>query len=104
MHSAGNGMLRLDLSELAAGRYRVLLSYRRAPDAPEFSVWRRQIQVSDWIDARTAVDEVVERADLGEVVLTDQVRTLTIRTRVPSGAAPGPRTFRFSRLILEEVE
>jgi hypothetical protein len=104
MQSNGNGLLRLDLSELPVGRYRVLLSYRRGPDAPEFSVWRRQIQVSDWTDARAAADEAVERAEIGEVDLTDQVRTLTIRTRRPPGAGAGPRTFRFYRLILEEVE
>lgn len=93
------GLLRIDVSEVPAGRYRVLLSYRTAPDAPAFSVWRRQARVTDWIDA-SGTDALVERAEMGEVELTDQVRSITIRTR---SDAPG-RTFRLNRLVLQKLE
>jgi hypothetical protein len=99
MRSERDGLMRIDVSAVPAGRYRVYLTYVRGPDAAEFSVWRRQAQVSDWIDAYGAAEERVEHADLGIVELTDQIRSLTIRTRV----SPGRASFRLERIFLEEI-
>jgi hypothetical protein len=99
IRAEGDGRVRLDVSALPPGRYAVRLSYRRGPDAAEFSVWRRQAPVSGWVDARGGAPERVEAADMGEVELTEQTRTLTIRTRGGLGGA----TLRIDRLILEEV-
>jgi hypothetical protein len=93
------GLVRFDVSSLPAGRYRVALSYRRGPDAGSFSVWRRQMQLSDWADAWAEVEERAEAADMGEVELTPQARSITVRTR----AVEGRTVFRVDRLILEEV-
>ena len=100
MSSEGDGLLRVDVSEVPPGRYRVLLSYERGPEAAEFSVWRRQAPVSDWIDAHAATAEHVERRFMGEAVLTPQVRSLSIRTRPSPG---GGSVFRFDRLVLEPL-
>jgi len=94
-----SGLVRIDVSEVPPGRYRVLLSYERGPSGAEFSVWRRQIPISPWTSSHAAAVERVERAALGDVLLTDQIRTLTIRTR----GSGGRRLFRFNRLVLEEM-
>ena len=99
MHADGDGLLRIDVSDVPAGRYRVRLSYRKGPDEGTFSVWRRQAQVSGWIDARADTLERVEAAEMGEVELTPQVRSLTLRTR----AVDGRGTFRLDRVILEDI-
>jgi len=99
VRAEGDGLVRVDVSALPPGRYRVRLSYRRGPDAPEFSVWRRQTPISAWIDAEAAEMERVAEADMGVVELTAQTRSITVRTRSPG--APG--TLRIDRLILEEV-
>lgn len=96
--ASANGLVRIDVSEVPAGQYRVLLSFERGPDGGEFSLWRRQLQISPWTSSRASAVERVERAAMGEVVLTDQIRTLTIRTRGRDGRRP----FRFNRLVLEE--
>lgn len=92
------GLVRIDVSTLPAGDYQVLLSYERGPDGAEFSLWRRQAQISEWIDAFASEVQRVDRADVGEVRLTDQVKSVTVRTR----SRDGRHTFRFSRLILIE--
>ncbi len=99
LRAEGEGLVRFDVSAVPPGRYRVRLSYRRGPDAPEFSVWRRQTPVSAWIDAEAAEAERVAEADMGAVELTAQTRSITVRTRSPGG----PGTLRIDRLILEEV-
>jgi hypothetical protein len=91
--------MRIDVSAVPPGRYRVFLTYLRGPDAARFSLWRRQAQVSDWVDAYGDAEERVEHADIGTVELTDQIRSLTMRTRV----SPGRGSFRLERLFLEEV-
>ncbi|MEZ4414544.1 MAG: glycoside hydrolase family 172 protein [Gemmatimonadota bacterium] len=92
-------LVRFDVSALPPGRYRVKLSYRRSPDGAEFSVWRRQTQLSDWLDAFAPETTRVEAADMGEVELTEQTRSITVRTRAVEGRA----ALRIDRLILEEV-
>jgi D-arabinan exo alpha-(1,3)/(1,5)-arabinofuranosidase (non-reducing end) len=94
-----DGLVRIDVREVPPGRYRVRLSYFRGPDEGTFSVWRRQAQVSDWVDARADTLEHVDAADMGEVQLTSQVRSITLRTRSRDGRG----VFRFDRLILDEV-
>ncbi len=94
-----SGRVRIDVSEVPAGRYRVRLWYERGPNGAEFSMWRRQLQISPWTSSYADAIERVERADMGEVVLTDQIRTITVRTR----GRDGRRLFRFNRLVLEDM-
>jgi hypothetical protein len=99
LRASETGLVRFDLSELDPGRYRLRLSYRRGPGEGSFSVWRRQEQLAPWTDAWAATDERVEAADMGEIELTAQSRSVTIRTR----AIEGRTSLRVDRLILEEV-
>ncbi|HYG18897.1 MAG TPA: glycoside hydrolase family 172 protein, partial [Ohtaekwangia sp.] len=95
------GMVRADLSAVPPGRYRILVSYQRHPEGSAFSLWRRQQQLTGWIDTEDKIRSDVTRAFLANVTLTDQVRSLTFRTR-PSG--DGGSVLRLDRLILERVE
>jgi hypothetical protein len=63
-------------------------------------LWRRQHQVSNWISSHADSVMQVERAEMGDVHLTDQVRSVTIRVR-PSQER---QKFRVTRLILIEQE
>lgn len=94
-----NGLVRFDVSALPPGRYRVKLSYRRGPQAGSFSVWRRQTQLAAWTDAFAEEEERVQAADVGEIELTPQARSITVRTR----ATEGRTALRIDRLILEEM-
>ncbi|MEJ2203870.1 MAG: DUF2961 domain-containing protein [Gemmatimonadota bacterium] len=94
-----SGLVRFDVSALTPGRYRVRLSYRLGPDGAVFSVWRRQVQLSPWVDTHAQEGRRVEGADMGELELTAQARTVTIRIR----ARPGRNTIRIDRLVLEEI-
>ncbi len=95
-----SGLVRIDVSDVPPGEYTALLSYERGPEGGKFSLWRRQHQVSDWINSYADSVVLVERAEMGDLFLTDQVRSVTIRTR-PSD---GHQLFRFHRLILVEKE
>jgi len=98
--AAGNGLVRIDVGVVPPGRYKVRLSYERGPGGAEFSVWRRQLQVSAWTDSFAPSRLSVDLADMGDVELTDQTRSITIRTR-PTGDR---RSLRFTRLVLERLD
>jgi len=99
IRGSGTALVRFDVSALPPGRYRVKLSYRTGPDGAEFSLWRRQAQLSPWLSAFAAEATRVQAADMGEVELTPQARSITVRTR----AVDGRDVLRIDRLILEEV-
>ncbi len=100
MSSEGEGLLRIDLPDVPFGRYRVLLSYYSMPEGAAFSLWQRQKRISPWTSTASAAEELLEFMPMGHLDVTDQVSTLTIRTRPESSK----RRFKFNRLVLERLE
>ncbi len=93
------GQVRFDLGDLAAGKYRLLLSYDEHPEGGEFSLWRRQQPIGDWVSTYAEGEQEKAMVEMGEIEFTDQIKTLTIRTRGQHG-----RIFlRLKRIILEAV-
>ncbi len=98
IRSEGEGLARFDVGAVPPGRYRVFLSFERGPDGADFSVWRRQHPVSGWMTSRAEATDLAEGIEVGEVELSDQVRTLSLRIEGEGRR----RAFRLYRLILEE--
>jgi len=100
--SAAKGRVRIDLSEMPSGRYRLYVIYDQFPNGGDFSIWRRQEKISDWIDTYSPTEQSVEKKlFVGEVQLTDQIRTVTIRTQANE---QGEGVFRIKKLILEDIQ
>jgi hypothetical protein len=93
------GRVRIDFNSIKPGRYQVLVYYEQGPDCGEFSLWRRQQLISDWISTNASEKKTVENAKLGEVEFTDQVKTLTFKTR-PNKKG---RFVRINRIVFEEI-
>ena len=93
------GQVRIDLSEMPAGEYKLYISYDENPDGGEYSVWRRQQQVSDWTGTYASKSSRVKRKYLGIIQLTDQIKSVTIRTRA---GKEGGKLFLIRKLGLEE--
>jgi hypothetical protein len=93
------GRVRIDFASMKPGRYNVLVYYEQGPDCGEFSLWRRQQLISDWISTNAAEKKIVENVKLGEVEFTDQVKTLTFKTR-PNRKG---KFVRINRVVFEEI-
>lgn len=94
-----DGMLRLDLGEVPEGTYTLFLSFYNGPDGADFSVWQRQRAVSDWLKTASAAEQYIEHREVGKVTITDQIRTISFRTR----SSGDHNELRFNRVMLERV-
>jgi len=93
------GFVRLLLDELPRGRYRVMLSYYEQPNGAAFSLWQRQRQISEWRSSRGENEKYLDRAPFGEIDVTEEADTLTIRTRNEGNDS----AFKFRHVIFERL-
>jgi len=91
--------VRVEFNSIKPGRYNVLVYYEQGPDCGEFSLWRRQQLISDWVSTNAAEKKPVENLKLGVVEFTDQVKTLTFKTR-PNKKG---KFVRINRVVFEEI-
>jgi hypothetical protein len=74
--------LRISLSDIPMGRYRVLFDIVREPTGCDFSLWQRQTQVSDWISTYQTKEERANDLYVCDLDHLDFINTITIRFRI----------------------
>jgi hypothetical protein len=72
-------LLKLYLQDVPAGTYAVYLDYGKDNDAAEFSLWQRQTQVSDWMDAYAASNQKIKMFKAGVIYITEMNNTISFR-------------------------
>jgi len=91
------GMVRISLSEVPEGRYKIYLSYFQTPDGGSFSVWNRQKMVADWKDVYAEKEAFLKKQEIGEVTLTRHTNSITFRMKATDNGSK----FHFEQLFLE---
>jgi hypothetical protein len=91
------GMLRVSLSEVPEGRYKIYLSYCQTPDGGMFSVWNRQKMIADWKDVNAGNETLLKKEEIGEVTLTRHTNSITFRIKATDKGSK----FHFENLFLE---
>ena len=76
-----NSLVRYSLQDIPPGSYDIHLHYRKRPDAASFSLWQRQTQISDWINAQAAQEVDVPMEKVATITLTELNNTLSFRFR-----------------------
>ncbi|RNI26494.1 glycoside hydrolase family 172 protein [Rufibacter latericius] len=77
----------VSLHGLDNGRYKVYVEYGRTTQASPFSVWQRSSQISGWIPTEVGTQEQGPKTEYaGEIDITDELKTITLRKR-PSDVA-----------------
>lgn len=71
-------MVQFDLTGMDNGKYKVYVVHTGTSESKPFSVWQRTNQVSDWISSK---DNVQSTSYAGEIKLSDQIKTLTLRKK-----------------------
>lgn len=71
-------MVQFDLTGMDNGKYKVYVVHTGTGEAKPFSVWQRTNQVSEWISSN---DNVQSTSYAGQIELSDQIRTLTLRKK-----------------------
>lgn len=76
-------IVQISLHELDNGKYKVYVDYDSVENGNPFSIWQRSKQVSDWIPANIKTpDNKSTLVPAGEIEITDEVKTITIRKKI----------------------
>lgn len=89
-------MVQFDLTGMDNGTYKVYVVHTGSADAKPFSVWQRTNQVSEWISGDNNVQST---SFAGEITITDQIKTLTLRKKKMDDT-----TLQIDYLIFEKKE
>lgn len=71
-------MVQFDLTGMDNGKYKVYVVHTGTNESKPFSVWQRTNQVSGWISGK---DNAQSTSYAGEIELSDQIKTLTLRKK-----------------------
>ncbi|MBS1597406.1 MAG: DUF2961 domain-containing protein [Bacteroidetes bacterium] len=71
--------LRISLTDIPAGKYRVFVDYVKNPEGAMFSIWQRQTALTDWIDSHNDAIARVPLQDMADVVITPLNNTISFR-------------------------
>ena len=72
-----NTLIRVSLSEIPSGNYRMYLDYVKSPKASQFSVWQRQTQLTNWIDGNQNSSQRIELQDISDLTITPINNTIS---------------------------
>lgn len=98
--SFGKGAVRVMLTDVPEGKYRVLLNYHEGPKGADFQIWQRQNQLSDWISTKSGTDGYREGVHVGNILLTPQTNSITVHVR-DNGKA---NLFELTLVTLERID
>jgi len=96
----GEGMVRLLLSDIPEGNYKISLTYFSIPEGASFSIWNRQKMIMDWKDTFSEKERRMERQEIGSFQITRQTNSISIRIRKNDNR----NKFHFENLYLERLK
>lgn len=91
-------MVQIDLTGLENGRYKVALVQQHVENGLPFTVWQRTKPVSDWIPTAFGIDGDKETVNIGEIEITEQLKTITLRKKKQKNAEVRIEKFIFTKL------
>lgn len=94
-----HGQVRIDLSELPQGRYKLYVDIDKFPAGAEVSLWQRQKRVAENVSFYAQKDEKEDKKYFCEINIDDFNQTLTIRFKEENMKR---NTIKINRLIFEK--
>lgn len=91
-----NSLVQMSLRDIPTGEYKMFFDYGKGPDAASFSIWQRQTQLSEWIDATAEKAERIPMQQLADIKISDLSNSFSFRFRTTATA----NKFSLSRIIL----
>lgn len=79
--SFGQGAVRVLLTDVPEGKYKVLINYHEKPNGADFQVWQRQNRLSEWVSTKAGKETVRENIHVGDIQLTPQTNSVTFHVR-----------------------
>jgi hypothetical protein len=100
MTSFGKGAVRIMLSDVPEGKYKVMLNYHESPKGADFQIWQRQNRLTEWISTKASKDSYTENVYVGDIQLTSQTNSITVHVQDNGDA----NLFELTLITLERIE
>ena len=76
--AANEARLRISLSEIPYGHYKVYAAVKEGPQCADIAIWQRQTALSDWISLKSEKAGTAQQVYLCDITIADFKNTLTI--------------------------
>ena len=91
-------VVQIFISGLDHGRYKLYVDYGKTELANPFSVWQGSAQVSGWISQESMPEEGTRTVYAGDVEVTDELKTITLRKKVNDDTSISIHSFLFEKI------
>ena len=81
LHTTTGGQVKIDLSEIPAGKYKLYADMEKSPDGAEVMVWQRQKQLTDWISFNAEKRDFIPANFLCDIDLDDFKNAITLHIK-----------------------
>ncbi len=81
MRSDGHHTVRVMLTDVPEGEYKLSISYFEKENGAEFAIWQRQKLIADWKSSQTTQEKLNEKVEMGSIKITKLPRPETRRER-----------------------
>ncbi|UJH90675.1 hypothetical protein LZ575_18180 [Antarcticibacterium sp. 1MA-6-2] len=95
--STTEGQVRIDLSDIPSGSYKLYADIEKSPDGTEISVWQRQKELAKSVSFYAEERQLEDKKYICDLVIDEFKETITLRFQ----NNPGKSKINIRRLILE---
>ncbi|MGB7527111.1 glycoside hydrolase family 172 protein [Sphingobacterium cellulitidis] len=100
MRTDGHHTVRVMLTDVPEGEYKLSISYFEKENGAEFAIWQRQKMVSDWKSSQAAQEKLNYKIEMGTLKITKQTNSITFHVRKLGEKG---NEFELDRIFLEKI-
>lgn len=100
MRTDGHHTVRVMLTDVPEGEYKLSISYFEKENGAEFAIWQRQKMVSDWKLSQAAQEKLNYKIEMGTLKITKQTNSITFHVRKLGEKG---NEFELDRIFLEKI-
>lgn len=100
MRSDGHHTVRVMLSDVPEGEYKLSISYFEKENGADFAIWQRQKLIADWKSSQATQEKLNEKVEVGSIKITKQTNSITFHVRKQGEKG---NEFELDRIFLEKI-
>ncbi len=100
MRSDGQHSVRVMLTDVPEGEYKLSISYFEKENGAEFAIWQRQKLIADWKSSQATQEKLNEKVEMGSIKITKQTNSITFHVRKQGEKG---NEFELDRIFLEKI-
>ena len=100
MRSDGHHTVRVMLTDVPEGEYKLSISYLEKENGAEFAIWQRQKLMADWKSSQATQEKLNEKVEMGSIKITKQTNSITFHVRKQGEKG---NEFELDRIFLEKI-